>query len=97
MNIYELCGYVSGFMFAISLVPQVYKSYKTKQLRDLSIIHQIIFLLGMSLMLIYSIHEDLKPIYIPAACEAFLMFQLFIMKIYYRENEKIIDNDIENP
>ena len=30
MNIYELCGYVSGFLFALSLVPQVYKSYKTQ-------------------------------------------------------------------
>jgi len=97
MNIYELCGYVSGFMFATSLVPQVYKSYKTKQLRDLSIIHQIIFIFGMILMLIYSIHEDLKPIYMPAACEFFLMFQLFFMKIYYRKNELIKDNDIENP
>ncbi len=97
MNFYELCGYISGFLFAISLVPQVYKSCKTKQLRDLSLIHQTIFLFGMILMLIYSIYEDLKPVYIPASCEAFLMFQLFIMKIYYRKNEKIIDNDIENP
>ena len=97
MNFYELCGYISGFLFAISLFPQVYKSCKTKQLRDLSIIHQIIFLFGMLLCLMYSIHEDLKPIYIPASCEAFLMFLLFIMKIYYRKNELITDNDIENP
>lgn len=97
MNFYELCGYISGFLFAVSLVPQVYKSCKTKQLRDLSIIHQIIFLFGMGLMLIYSIREDLKPIYIPALCETFFMLQLFIMKIYYRKNELIKDNDIENP
>jgi len=25
------------------------------------------------------------------------MFQLFFMKIYYRKNELIKDNDIENP
>ena len=96
MNIYELSGYISGFLFAISLVPQVYKSYKTKQLRDLSLTHQIIFLTGMGLMLNYSIHEDLKPIYIPAGCEAFFMIQLFIMKIYYRKNE-LENKDIENP
>tara|TARA_Y100000591_G_C21303143_1_gene437404 strand:+ start:211 stop:504 length:294 start_codon:yes stop_codon:yes gene_type:complete len=97
MNFYELCGYVSGFLFAISLVPQVYKSCKTKLLRDLSLIHQSIFLFGMILNLIYSIHEDLKPVYIPASCEAFFMFLLFIMKIYYRKNELIDDKDIENP
>lgn len=97
MNIYELCGYISGFLFAISLVPQVYKSYKTKQLRDLSLIHQVIFLFGMGLMLNYSVHENLKPVYIPAACEAFFMIQLLIMKLYYRKNESIDIKDIENP
>ena len=97
MNIYEIFGYSSGFLFAFSLIPQVYKSYKTKQLRDFSIIYQIVFLSGMILMLIYSIHDDLKPIYIPASCEAFLMFKLFCMKLYYRKNESINDKDIENP
>ena len=69
MNFYESCGYISGFLFAASLVPQVYKSCRTKKLDDLSIYHQIIFLIGMVLMLTYSIHEDLKPVYIPSNTE----------------------------
>ena len=97
MNIHEICGYISGFLFSVSLVPQVYKSYKTKQLRDLSLIHQMIFLFGMVLLLDYSIYEDLKPVYIPASCEAFFMILLFCMKLYYRNNELIEDKDIENP
>lgn len=101
MDFYESCGYISGFLFAVSLVPQVYKSFTTKKLDDISIYHQIIFLIGMTLMLMYSIHEDLKPLYIPSSCEAFLMFILFCMKLIYRENdendEKDEIRDIENP
>ena len=98
MDFYESCGYISGFLFAVSLVPQVYKSCRTKKLDDISIYHQIIFLTGMTLMLMYSIHEGLKPLYIPSSCEAFLMFILFCMKLIYRENDNKDDiRDLENP
>mgnify|MGYP000947668659 CR=1 FL=1 len=29
-DFYETCGYVAGFLFASSLIPQLYKSCKTK-------------------------------------------------------------------
>ena len=32
---YELCGYGGGFLFASSLVPQLYKSYKSQELEDI--------------------------------------------------------------
>ena len=33
LNIYDICGYISGILFPLSLFPQVYKSYKTKKLK----------------------------------------------------------------
>tara|TARA_Y100001958_G_C21233989_1_gene560104 strand:+ start:933 stop:1256 length:324 start_codon:yes stop_codon:yes gene_type:complete len=98
IDIYEMFGYISGFLFAISLVPQIYKSCKTKKLDDMSYIWQLIFLTGMTLMLIYSYQKDLKPVFIPAAFEAFFMTTLFTMKVYYDlQKRKINNNDIENP
>jgi len=97
IDIYELCGYSSGFLLAFSLVPQLYRSCKTRELKDISLCWQSIFMTGMILMLIYSYHEDLKPVYIPATFEASFMLILMIMKIYYRKNEIEITNDIENP
>tara|TARA_B100001094_G_scaffold272595_1_gene278518 strand:+ start:2740 stop:3039 length:300 start_codon:yes stop_codon:yes gene_type:complete len=96
LDFYDTCGYISGFLFAFSLVPQLYKSCKTKQLNDISYYWQFTFLSGMTLMLIYSYEKDLKPVFIPASFEAFFMIILLIMKIYYRNNNNI-NNDIENP
>ena len=47
LNIYETFGYISGFLFAGSLIPQLYKSCKTKNLDDFSYCWQVTFLLGM--------------------------------------------------
>ena len=84
LTIYETFGYISGFLFAGSLIPQLYKSCKTKKLDDISYCWQLIFLSGMVLMLIYSYHENLMPVFIPASLEAFFMSLLLVMKIYYR-------------
>jgi len=105
LNFYELCGYISGFLFAFSLIPQIYKSCKTKKLNDISYCWLIIFLIGMILLLIYSYHENLKPVFIPASFEGSFMVILLFMKIYYhkenKENKEINNNkvlrNIENP
>ena len=34
MDIYELCGYTAGIV-ASGFIPQVYKSYKTKNMEDI--------------------------------------------------------------
>jgi len=81
MDIYELCGYSAGILFASSLIPQVYKSFKTKELNDISIIWQLIFILALVLGIIYSYHNDLKPIYICSFIELLLMIILLLLKI----------------
>lgn len=81
MDIYELCGYSAGILFASSLIPQVYKSFKTKELNDISIIWQLIFVLALVLGIIYSYHNDLKPIYICSFIELLLMIILLLLKI----------------
>ena len=92
INIYETFGYISGFLFAGSLIPQLYKSCKTKKLDDISYCWQFIFLTGMVLMLIYSYHEDIMPVFIPASFEAFFMSLLLAMKLYYH-NSTIEEED----
>ena len=94
-DFYETCGYVAGFLFASSLIPQLYKSCKTKNLKDISIGWQLIFIFAIILGLIYSIHNDLKPVYISSLIELCFMILLLIMKIIYPDCNKKI-NDIEN-
>ena len=92
LNIYEIFGYISGFLFAGSLIPQLYKSCKTKKLDDISYYWQLTFLSGMVLNLMYSYHENLMPVFIPAAFEASFMSILFVMKLYYHNSPLEEDN-----
>ena len=88
IDFYELCGYGAGILFASGFIPQIYKSYKTKKLDDVSYGWQCIFTTGIILGIIYSVHHDLKPIYICSTIELIFMTILILMKIYYSKCEK---------
>tara|TARA_B110001469_G_scaffold127685_1_gene149767 strand:- start:2714 stop:3007 length:294 start_codon:yes stop_codon:yes gene_type:complete len=89
-NIYMVCGYISGILFPLSLIPQVYKSYKTKTLNDISYYWQITFMVSLICAIIYSVYYDLKPIYLSSILELILILSLTIMKYIYRNDTVII-------
>ena len=91
-DFYEACGYGAGILFASGFIPQIYKSYKTKVLDDISYGWQFIFTLGVIMGIIYSIHHDLKPIYICSSIELCFMIILIGMKICYGKKNIEIDN-----
>ena len=94
IDIYETCGYLAGILFASALIPQLYKSCKSKNLDDISYGWQAIYILAIILGLIYSIHKDLPPVYLSSSIELSFMIILVILKYYYRNNTV---SDIENP
>ena len=94
MNIFDICGYIAGIFFASCLIPQVYKSYKTKKLDDISYCWQFSYIFAIILSIIYSGHYLLYPILLSSVIEFVLMFILIIMKRYYSDCTH--DTDIEN-
>ena len=84
LNIYDICGFIAGLLFPLSLIPQIYKSYKTKNLDDISYYWQFIFILALLLALVYSFHYDLMPIYVSSSIELLFMVILTSMKFCYR-------------
>ena len=87
MNIFDICGYSAGIFYVSSFIPQIYKSYKSKCLDDVSYAWQFIFMFALSLSIIYSLHYDLKPIYLTSLLEFFMMLILVLMKILYSRNK----------
>ena len=96
LDIYESCGYGAGFLFTLSLIPQIYKSYRTKNMNDISFGWQFIFIIALIMSLVYSFHEELAPIYISSSIELVFMIILLIMKIIYREYS-VLEDDSDNP
>ena len=93
MDFYEVCGYGAGILFASGLIPQVYKSYRTKDMEDISYSWQFIFLTGVILGIIYSVHKDLPPIYLCSSIELVLMVILIVMKYVYSCKKKNIEEN----
>ena len=95
IDYYDACGYVAGFLFACGLIPQLYNSYQTKNLEDISYAWQFIFISAVILGIIYSVHKELPPVYISSSVELFFMIILLIMKIIYskKKDDTIDDKD----
>ena len=88
-DVYEAVGYASGILFPSALVPQVYKSCKTKELDDISYGWQFVFMSGLVGSIVYGIHHDLKPIYLSSMVEFGLMSSLIIMKYWYKPEKNV--------
>ena len=88
-DIYEFCGYTAGIFFAGSLVPQIHKSYVTKDMDDISCGWQLLLIIALLMSLVYSIHMDLPPVYISTFLELVFMITLVIMKIMYKDYNKL--------
>jgi len=53
---YEVLGTVGSMIVCISSLPQIIKTLKTKKVHDLSISYMIILMIGILLMMIYSLY-----------------------------------------
>ena len=97
IDFYEICGFTAGLLFPLGLIPQIYKSYKKKDLSDVSYYWQFIYLFALSCALIYSIHNKLVPIWTSSLLEFIFMSILTIMKYIYSHNEQISPEPVDKP
>uniref|UniRef100_M4BSK8 Uncharacterized protein n=1 Tax=Hyaloperonospora arabidopsidis (strain Emoy2) TaxID=559515 RepID=M4BSK8_HYAAE len=74
---------MGSFVIASSMVPQMMKVCRTKSAEDISLRFQLLYCLGIGLILVYGIGEDLWPIYIPAAVEEVAGLLMLSLKLYF--------------
>ena len=70
-------------MISLSLIPQVYKTCRTKDASNISLCYQVIYITGCILINIYAIYTSLWVIYVPCAIELVLIVMLTSMKITF--------------
>jgi MtN3 and saliva related transmembrane protein len=59
---YEFLGFVAGIFTTFSLLPQIYRVYKLKSAREISLSFTLCLAFGNLLWLIYGIFSGLLPI-----------------------------------
>lgn len=79
----DLIGYISGFLLAICLIPQVVKSYKTKSTKDISLLWNSIFAFALLLYLAYAVLISAIPLVVAGIFEAGLAISLLVAKVKY--------------
>ncbi len=80
----DILGYSGGVILSICLAPQIYKVIKTKEVENISLLWQILYITGIILHLYYSLYYNLLPIFIPTIIELCLILFLFSLKIIFK-------------
>ena len=79
-------GMTAGTFTSFAFIPQVYKIYKTKDTRSLSIVTIIIFIIGQMLWSLYGYLSNDKAIVIFCSINFCLYLYILYAKIVYEKN-----------
>ncbi len=60
--IVNIIGFTAGFLMAVTMVPQIIKSLKTKSVEDISLLMLIIYVISALLWMIYGILIKSLPV-----------------------------------
>jgi len=79
----SLLGLAAGTCTTMSFVPQVVKSWKTKETKDLSGAMIVLVVIGMGMWLTYGILTKDLPIILANAVSLILTITMLVIKIRY--------------
>lgn len=94
VSAFEIMGAVGSFIMSFSLFTQLWKVFRTKRADDISLTFQVLYVMGVALILVYGVGENLWPIYIPTSAELLAAILLLAMKLYYddRNDQRIVEH-----
>lgn len=85
---WEIVGFLAAFLTMFGFLPQVIKIYRTKSVKDLSLLTILQFTLGIFLWLLYGIH--LKNLVIIMANSVTFLILLAALVLFIKYNKKSI-------
>ena len=84
MELIVIVGYIAGVLTTISFVPQLFKAWKMRETRDLSLAMLVLFGFGILLWTIYGFWVDSLPIIAANVTTFILILILLGLKIRYK-------------
>jgi len=88
-SVYDLIGTFGAFIVSASLYLQLYKMFRLKSAKDISLSWQIMYSFGLTLIVVYGFGENLWPIYFPTSFECVGSYILLSMKLYYDRKNRL--------
>jgi MtN3 and saliva related transmembrane protein len=84
----DYIGYMAALLTTVSFVPQVFKIYRSKSAKDVSLYMFLLFTMGIVLWLIYGLSQKIWPIIIANTVTLVLSLSILIMKMVYDKRGK---------
>ncbi|PCJ95468.1 MAG: hypothetical protein COA50_09725 [Flavobacteriaceae bacterium] len=80
----EILGLVAAVFTTSAFVPQVYKAWKHKSTKDISLTMYLFFILGLTLWFIYGVHHDSLSIMLANGVTGVLAVVVIVLKLKYK-------------
>ncbi|MDD0839357.1 SemiSWEET transporter [Curvibacter sp. HBC61] len=85
MSLFDLIGYLAACLTTCSFVPQAWLTFKTRDVRGISLGMYSVFTAGVALWLVYGLALGAWPIVAANAVTLALAASILTMKLRYRE------------
>ena len=79
----ESLGLVAGALVTCSMIPQLFRVYKLRSAREISILFTTLLLIGIICWLAYGVYLELIPVILWNAIGAVLVSLLIYLKLKY--------------
>jgi MtN3 and saliva related transmembrane protein len=80
----ELIGYLAAVLTTASFVPQVWKTWRSRSARDLSLVMLSLFTVGVFLWFVYGVARASAPMTIANGVTLVLAVLLLIMRVNFK-------------
>ncbi len=80
----EILGFVAATISTVGFIPQVYKVWKEKSTRDISLTMYLFLALGLLLWLIYGVFIQSVPVIVANGATLLLVLSVIFFKIKYK-------------
>ena len=84
INSVEIIGLIAATFTTAAFLPQVYQTWKTKNVASLSLPMLTLFFIGVLLWLVYGIYIDSLSVVLANAITIVSVFLLVVFKLRYR-------------
>src|SRR5208283_5228186 len=84
MDFVPLVGFGAGTLCTLAYLPQALHSFRTKSVRDISLVMLVSLNVGLLLWVAYGFLIHSLPLILPNLITFFMAFPLLIMKLRYR-------------
>ena len=85
MNHLDILGLVASFFTTSSQIPQVYRTYKTRDVSSISLSTYVIITIGLLLWLTYGLIKQDLPLIVANCTMVMLTFAITVMKIVFEK------------